>query len=416
MGRTILHVDINNFYASVECLEHPEYRNMPLAVGGDEKLRHGIVLAKNNIAKAYGVKTAEALWQARQKCPQLVIMPPQFELYSEYSARSREMLGRYSDRVEPFGMDEAWIDISTYAPTEKDGKCIADEIRRRYRDELGITASVGVSFNKVFAKLGSDMKKPDATTVISQESFKQTVWELPVEDLLFVGPSTARKLRLRGIDTIGRLAVADKALIRSWLGASGEKLQRFANGIDDSPVMPKGAEAVIKSIGNSTTPPRDVECEADAVALLQAMAECVAARLRKERMLCTTVVLHVRKGDLYSFERQTGLQQPTRIAVELRREAVRLLRNSWDMHTPIRSLGVRATGLISENSPIQLSLFEDEAARIRREKAERVIDVVRERYGKNAISLGAAAYVKELGRIPDFEDTPLSDCAFYTGM
>lgn len=413
MTRTVLHVDMNNFYASVECLERPELRDKPVAVGGDAEMRHGIILAKNYIAKGYGVKTAEALWEAKRKCPELIILRPRFDRYVEYSARSREILGRYSDKVEPFGLDEAWIDISPYARTEQAGREIADDIRERYKKELGLTASVGVSFNKVFAKLGSDMKKPDATTVIPQIGFQQTIWQLPVEDLLFVGASAERKLKLRGISTIGELATVDASLIHSWLGVGGDMLRGFANGLDESPVMPKGAEAVIKSIGNSTTPPRDIENETDAVAILQAMAECVAMRLRREGLLCTTVVLHVRDVSLISFERQVRLSRPTCLSIELRQEATKLLRANWDWSKAIRSLGVRGTGLVADCAPFQLTLFGDEPTRIRREKAERAIDALRDRYGKNIIALGAAAYVRELGRIPDFDEVPFHDCAYY---
>lgn len=401
MVRTILHVDFNNFYASVECLEHPELRGLPVAVGGDVEQRHGIVLAKNYIAKAYGVKTAEVIWQAKQKCPGLVVVPPHFDRYMEYSRRARDILARYADRVEPFGADEAWLDISPYAKTEKDGREIADEIRACYKNELGLTCSVGVSFNKVFAKLGSDMKKPDATTVIPEDDFKSAVWGLPVEELLFVGPATKAKLNLRGIMTIGQLAGADPSLVHAWLGANGDKLRAAANGLDSSPVMFRGQTTPIKSIGNSTTLPRDVTNESDAVGVLQAMAESVAERLRSHRLLASTVVLFVRDSGLYSFERQCRLNAPTNLAMTLRCRAFELLRANWNWQRSIRSLGVRAASLTPEKDYVQLSFFNDDEAASRRLSAERTVDAIRGKYGKNTILLGAAAYAGELGRMAE---------------
>lgn len=401
MQRTILHVDFNNFYAGVECLEHPELAGLPVAVGGDEAARHGIILAKNNIAKARGVKTAEVIWQARQKCPELVVVPAHFDRYMEYSRRGREILARYADRVEPFGADEAWIDISPYARTAEAGREIADEIRGCYKSELGLTCSVGVSFNKVFAKLGSDMKKPDATTVISEDNFTTVAWERPVEELLFVGPSTQRKLNLRGIMTIGQLAHADTSLLQAWLGVNGLKLYAYANGLDDSPVMLRGTSSPIKSIGNSTTLPRDVMNYAEALGVLQAMAESVAQRLRRHSLLATRVTLFVRDSGLYSFERQTLLERPTNLAFILREKAAELLRANWHWDRGIRSLGVRAINLRPEGDTVQLSFFEDDAAIRRRDSAERTVDRVRDKYGKAAISLGTAAYAGDLGRLPD---------------
>jgi len=405
MERTILHVDFNNFYASVECLEHPELRGLPVAVGGDVTQRHGIVLAKNNLAKAWGVKTAEVLWQAKQKCPGLVIVPPHFDKYMDYSRRGHDILSRYAERLEPFGSDEAWIDISPYARTAADGREIADSIRTCYKQELGLTCSVGVSFNKTFAKLASDMRKPDATTVISDKDFKAVVWGLPVEELLFVGLATKAKLNLRGIHTIGQLACADPTLVHAWLGVNGDKLRACANGQDPAPVRFRGETTPIKSVGNSTTLPRDVLNESDAIGVLQAMAESVAERLRRHRLLASTVVLHLRDSSLYYFERQAPLERPTALAVTLRTRAVDLLRANWDWSRGIRSLGVRAAGVTPQKDYVQLSFFQDDAAQQRLESVERTVDRVREKYGKNSILLGVAAYSGELGRMAETPQT-----------
>jgi DNA polymerase-4 len=233
MQRTILHSDLNGFYASVECLYHPKVRHLPVAVGGDPEQRHGIILAKNQHAKKYGITTGEAIWQAKQKCPILVLFPPDFAKYLKFGHLVRNIYKEYSDRVEPFGLDEAWIDMTG---NRKSGEDTANEIRQRIKYEIGITASVGVSDNKIFAKLGSDMRKPDATTIISQENFKNIVWPLPASDLLYVGRSTANKLSHANIRTIGDIACCDPNVMRILLGKWGKILWLFANGLDSSPV------------------------------------------------------------------------------------------------------------------------------------------------------------------------------------
>ncbi len=388
MGRSILHVDINNFYASVEIRDDPSLAPYPVAVCGDAEARHGIILAKNYKAKAFGVKTAEAIWEAKEKCPELVLVPCHFEKYERVTEESRKLLLTYSDRVEPFGMDEAWLDISPYAPTAEAAGEIADEIRGKYKKELGLTASVGVSFNKTFAKLGSDMKKPDATTVITPGNFRNKVWRLPVEDLLFVGRMTQEKLNLRGIRTIGDLAHTDERLVKAWLGKWGTALRMTANGLDSGPVVPMGSEAAVKSIGNSFTSPCDLYTEREALALLQAISESVARRLRRSGLMATVVVLGVRDNALFTFERQLKLPRPSSIALELRNAAHRLLMENYDFLRPIRSLGVRATGLVPETAPQQLDFFTDHEQREKRLTAERTIDEIREKYGKKCLLTG----------------------------
>jgi DNA polymerase-4 len=278
--RTILHADLNNFYASVEMLHHPRLRGHPVAVGGSAEERHGIILAKNYEAKAYGIAVGQALWQARQKCPGLIIVPPDYPKYLKFSRLFRVILADYSDKVESFGLDESWVDISAIAKGPDDGKQIADEIRARVKEELGVTASVGVSWNKIFAKLGSDMKKPDGTTVISRENYKETVWPLPAEDLLGVGRATKAKLDRYYIRTIGELASAGEDSLRRRFGKWGTYLYCYANGLDTSPVKPSDYEAAVKSVGNSTTAPRDLENEQDCHIVFQNLAESVAERMR----------------------------------------------------------------------------------------------------------------------------------------
>jgi len=383
MDRTILHVDINNFFAAVECLYNPEIRDKPVAVAGDVELRHGIVLAKNLIAKSYGVRTGETLSEARAKCPGIVFVPPHMERYIEFSRRAREIYDEYTHRVESFGIDECWLDVSGDA---RSGKEIADEIRERVKKELGITASVGVSYNKVFAKMGSDYKKPDATTVITRENFRKLLWPLPVTDLLFVGGATARKLKLYGIRSIGDLACADFELIRGVLGKNGCMLWKFANGLDRTPVLESCASIKIKSIGNSTTTPRDLVCDDDVRVTLYVLCESVAARLREQCFKCTTVQIHVRDSSLESYERQVKLPYETWLARDIFDAAFMLYKRHHDGR-PIRTLGVRAMDLVSQESA-QIRLLPESPTAERDEALELAVFGLRERFGKAIVRRG----------------------------
>lgn len=374
--RTILHSDMNNFYASVECVHRPEVREKPVVVGGDEEARHGIVLAKNYIAKASGIRTGETLWQAREKCPGLITLPPNYPLYLRYAKLARSIYADYTDQIEPFGLDEAWLDVSG-----ENGESVANEIRWRITRELGVTASVGVSFNKIFAKLGSDIKKPDATTVIDRDNYKRVVWPLPVGDLLYVGSATKNKLNRYGINTIVELAATPEGLLRSMFGKVGGILYSFANGTDQSPVMCMDEESQIKSVGNSTTTPRDLVNNEDVKIILFVLSESVCARMRDHGFLCRTVVISVRDNELFRFERQMKLSKPSCISSEITAAAMQLFRQHYSWSKPIRSMGVRCTDLMPASAPVQLSLFEDEARRQRMETLDRTIDSLRQRFG-----------------------------------
>ncbi|MBQ4091636.1 MAG: DNA polymerase IV, partial [Clostridia bacterium] len=345
MSRVILHSDLNNFYASVELLSHPELRGKPVAVAGDIEARHGIVLAKNYEAKARGVQTGEALWQAKGKCPDIVFLPPHYELYEKYSRIAREIYYEYTDMIEPFGLDECWLDVSGSVDLFGSGKSIADTIRKRIKEETGLTVSVGVSFNKVFAKLGSDMKKPDATTVIDENDFRQKIWGLPASDMLFVGKKTYAKLVRCGMRTIGDVATTDPYVLKCLFGKTGLMLHDFANGKDSSPVMLYEQSPPPKSIGNSTTPPRDLVSDDDIDIILYQLCDKVSTRMRREEVVCRTVQLYVRYSDLTHVERQIKLDYPNRTARELYRSARVLMRRHGLCREPIRSLGVRATDL-----------------------------------------------------------------------
>ena len=380
--RSVLHIDMNACYASIECLYDPSIRNLPVAVGGDVEARHGIILAKNQIAKRFGVQTGEALWQARQKCPELHIVPPHFDRYLRFSRMAREIYADYTDLVEPFGLDEVWCDVTgTQKLRERGLEALANEIRERVKFELGITVSVGASWNKIFAKLGSDYKKPDAVTVFTPENYRDKVWPLPASDLLGVGRATERKLASRGIHTIGDIAAAPPSMLRGILGKWGLILHDFATGYDTSPVARAGDEAVIKSIGNSTTTPRDLSCDEDAVIVYWMLCESVAERMRESGFLCRGVQVHIRDNELASFERQLKLESPTCLASTLHEAAMRLLRENWDWHKPLRSIGVRATDLLPASTPVQCSIFEDSERQEKRERLERSVDDLRRRFG-----------------------------------
>lgn len=397
--RTILHSDLNNFYASVECAYDPSLRDCPAAVCGDPENRHGIVLAKNNLAKAMGVCTGEAVWQAKAKCPGLRLIPPDFQKYVRFSRMMRQIYSEYTEYVEPFGLDEAWLDVTGHP---MDGKAIADELRMRAKVELGLTLSVGVSFNKIFAKLGSDMKKPDATTVISSENFREKVWPLPAESLLYVGPATKRKLHDRNIHTIGQIACCSPKVLSSMMGKGGEMLWVFANGLENAPVRACDESAAIKSVGNSTTPPRDLVCDQDAYRVFTVLAESVAERLRVNGLCGSVIEISVRDCALNSFTRQRKIARPTALASEIIPCAMGLFQESYRWERPIRSVGVCVSALQALNGDEQLTMFPD----CRREKIyelECAVGDIRRRFGHYSI-LRASLIADQIGGINPRDD------------
>lgn len=416
MDRTIFHIDMNSCYASIECLHQPAIRDKPVAVGGDVEARHGIILAKNQHAKKYGIKTGEALWQAKQKCPELVIVPPHYDLYLRFSRLAREIYSDYSDQIEPFGLDEAWVDVTGTSKLDNGKEALANEIRERVKFELGITVSIGVSFNKIFAKLGSDYKKPDAVTVFNREDFKERVWPLPVSDLLYVGPATTRKLKNYGIYTIGQLAQTPLEYLQTWFGKWGDVLSCFSNGWDTTPVARVGDEAIIKSVGNSTTTPRDLTCDEDASIVYWMLAESIAERMRDDGFLCKTVQISLRDNELQGFERQMKLRTPTCLASELHASAMQLLRANYDWHKPLRSIGIRGADLIPDSSPFQINLFEDEEKREKLERLEYMMDDIRRRFGHYAIGRAATMADKTLTTINPKEDHIIHPVGYFKSV
>ena len=403
-NRVILHSDINACYAAIEHLHRPELNGKPLAVGGDPEARHGIVLTADYIAKKYGVKTGMALWQAKQVCPELNIVSPRMDLYLRFSRMAHEIYGEYTDLQEPYGVDESWLDVTASSSLKGDGYKIAKEISSRMKSELGITVSIGVSFNKIFAKLGSDYKKPDAITTMYEDEFKSKAWALPVSDLLYVGRSTNQKLARFGIKTIGDLARTDEHLLISQLGKMGGILWAFANGYDDSPVKMEHTQAPIKSIGNSTTTPRDLETDEDVKIVLYILAESVAARLRDNGFNCRVVEISVRDNELYSFTRQHKMDHATNITGEIATEAYRIFKENYDWRKPIRSVGVRGADLVNDNYWEQIDLFSSVEQREKQMKLDDAVDTIRRRFGFYSVQRGLMYRDKILSSVNAKED------------
>lgn len=381
MPRHILHVDCNKFYASVECCVNPTLQGKPVVVGGDEDARHGIVLTKNDIAARYGIATGETLWSARQKCPNLISVPPHFHLYGRYSQMVRRILLEYTPCVEPFGLDEAWMDVTDCG---QDPIEIAQNIRRRVKEEIGITVSIGVSFNKTFAKLGSDYKKPDAVTVFSRDNFQDLVWPLPIENLIYVGQSTRQKLETRFLYTIGDVARANPALLHTLLGKSGIDLHAVANGYDHQPVIPLEASDEAQSISNGMTTPRDLTCDRDVQQVLTILSESVGHRLREKRLTGRVIELHLRDNQLNTQTHRMTLDRYIQATADIEKAAFSLFKDSYSWPHPLRSVTVGVGGLEEENAPCQLDM-NGSPKKDKREQLDRAVDHLRERFGNLCI-------------------------------
>lgn len=385
--RVIFHCDCNSFYASVELLSHPELRDKPVAVSGSVDNRHGIILAKNEPAKKFGVQTAETVWQAKQKCPGLLFLPPHHGKYRHYSGIINGIYANYTDRVEPFGIDESWLDMTgSWHLFGQSPRQVADRLRAEVREKTGLTISVGVSFNKVFAKLGSDYKKPDATTLILREDFREILWPLPVGAMLYVGGKAAATLKELNITTIGELAAADEALLDQLLGKLGRGIQGYARGLDDAPVLRAGEGEPIKSVGNGLTFKRNLVGYRDVRTGVGALADEVATRLRRKHLYAGGLQVLIKNPELKSITRQKPLPYATNLASDLTRAAMELIRENWDLAKPIRMLTVTAQHLTDMPFATQTSLFGQEAGMDKkRQRLEESMDAIRQKYGKSSV-------------------------------
>ena len=386
-NRVILHCDCNSFFASVETVLDPAYRDVPMAVAGNTENRHGIILAKNEIAKRYGIKTAETVYSAKQKCPDLVLASPHYDEYMKYSELANRIYADYTDMIEPFGIDESWLDV-TASGIFGNGMQIAEKIRTRIKKELGITVSIGVSFNKVFAKLGSDYKKPDAITEISRENFRDVVFPLPVSDLLFVGKRTEAQLRTLGIKTIGQLAEASPDLLVMKLGKAGAMLSAYARGEDNSPVEATD-KSDSKSIGNGFTFSHDLVGREECRIGINYLSEEIGTKLRKRGLKCATVQISIKDEYLRTIQRNASCDPPTDISEDIANTAFDLLCKTWSPDKPVRMLTVTATNLLkSDTIAQQIDFFgnTDDKERERRERREVAVDEIRSKFGSLSIT------------------------------
>ena len=385
MKRVILHSDMNAYYASVEAMLNPQLKGKAIAVCGATEDRHGIVLAKSELAKRAGVKTGMVNYEAKQLCPDIIMVPPQYDQYLKYSRLAHEIYYRYTDLVEPYGMDECFLDV-TGSGIFGSGVEIAEQIRAATKSELGLTVSVGVSYNKIFAKLGSDMKKPDAITVITEDNYREKVWPLAASDLLYVGRATDAKLAKYGIHTIGQLAATDPENLRYWFGVNGLKLWQFANGADVSRVMHKDFVSPVKSIGHGITCTADLNDEDEVQKVMLELSQDVGHRLRVHGLAATGVQVSIRGNDLFGSQFQCKLPFKTQLPSEISSAGFSLFRERYRWNTKVRAVCIRAIDLVPKNDVEQLSMFIDTAKRDRRERLEDTVEDIRRRFGKRAIT------------------------------
>ena len=385
VDRVILHSDLNACYASIECMLNPELRGKPVAVGGSAESRHGIILAKSQEAKICGVKTGETLWQAKLKCPDLIIVAPHFDQYSRFSHYAHEIYLRYTDLVEPFGLDECWLDVTGSTHIFGNGEKIANEIREATKSELGLTVSVGVSFNKIFAKLGSDMKKPDAVTCIGRNEFKEKVWPLPAADLLGVGRSTAKRLESVGILTIGDIAKTDVSVLHRILGKCGDDLWVYANGLDSSRVKNYDFAVPAKSIGHGATCSADLVNTDEVWKVMLELSQDISKRLKESKLSAKAVQIGIKDNQLVTRQFQAAIPIATQSAIEIAKEGFRLFCESYDWKHNVRAVTVRAIELQPEDTPDQLDLFGSHSLHDRQEKIDNTVMDIRRRFGDKAI-------------------------------
>ena len=396
MDRQILLSDLNSCYASIEVARRPELRGKPVAVCGSVEHRHGIILAKSEQAKKAGVKTGMARWQALQCCPDLITVPPNIDLYIQVTGKVREIYSDYSDLRDDFSIDESWIDLTG---TCRQGRepAVAEEIKVRLKAETGLTASIGLSWNKIFAKLGSDIAPPDSVAEITRDNMSRTVYPLPVEHLFGVGRATKRSLNELGVMTIGELAATEPDILKRRFGKNGLVLYAFANGLDNSPVRPEGTGPPVKSIGNSTTTARDMVCDEDVRIVLMTLAESVGTRLREHGLKCFVPEFSLRTTDLHWRNHQRKLERATDITREIFDVSFALYRETRTL--PLRSIGVRAAALVASDAPEQLDFFTNQTKLDAHRTIDRAVDDIRRRYGYHSIRRGLTGTDEKLGML-----------------
>ena len=394
--RIVLHVDMNSFFASVEALSHPEVDGKPMAVAGDPENRRGIILAKNDLAKNAGVKTAETIWSAQRKCPGLILLPPHHDLYEEFCAKANIIYERFTDLVEMAGIDESYLDVTATVHLFGNGESIADSIRQSVKRELGLTVSVGVSFCKVFAKMGSDLRKPDYTNVIDRENYKDVLYPLPVTDLMHVGKATAKSLADIGVFSIGQLASINEEFLIERFGKHGRTLYSYAHGCDDEPVQRTEEAEDAKTIGNSLTFRRDLVSKSDISLGILTLCESVSYRLRKHGKKCYGIQVGIKDPQFKTIDRQIRLSHPTHLTKPLYEAAMALVQRSWRIGAPIRLLSVTAINLTDDHDGGQISLFDEDREDMKQEALEKAKDQLHQKYGK-AVVKPASTFKNDLG-------------------
>lgn len=397
MERAILHCDMNNCYASIEAKLNPELKNKAIAVCGSKEDRHGIVLAKSQEAKQFGVRTGEAIWEAKQKCPGLIIVPPNYEEYLMHSRWAKSIYYEYTNQVESFGLDEAWLDITGSTNLFGDPYDIADILRNRVKNELGITISIGVSYNKTFAKLGSDLKKPDAITVIKKDDISRVVWPLNVEEMIGIGPATKRKLNRLNIHTLGQLAKSNPKVLKTLLGINGIHLWNLANGNDKSLVTDKDYEYPAKSIGHGITLKKDLVNDREVLHILQILALKITKRLIEAGFQARGVYVSVRDCELKKTRFQALFTYPTMSSIEFVKKAMQLFKKNYKWQKSIRSIRIKAINLVDSNRNIQLQFFENFKNHKKMEDLDRTIYAIKKKFGDKAITF---AGLKEDTKMP----------------
>ena len=402
MNRVILHSDMNACYASIEAKLNPDLKGIPMAVAGNPANRHGIILAKSEKAKKMGVKTGEPIWQAMGKCPDLTIVPPHYEEYLRHSKMARALYYEYTNQVEPFGLDECYLDVTGSVHLFGSGEEIAEDIRKRMKEEIGISVSVGVSFCKIFAKLASDMKKPDATTVISEENFREKVWPLPVRDLVGIGPTTERKLNKIGIFTLGDISQTPINMMKNLLGINGVYLWQYCNGMDIRPVVDRDHKEAIKSIGNSSTTRRDLNSDEEVFNVLQELSFSVSRRLREAELEAMGVEVFVRNSELQSFNFSKKINMASQSSIILVREAMEIFKEKYRWAFPVRAVGIRAINLRSQGGGSQMDVFLNHEKFQKSEDVDTCLYKIRKKYGKNSITF--AALKKDIGLPSDMTE------------
>ena len=400
MSRVILHSDVDGFYAAVECLYKPQIRSSPVAVCGDKELRHGIVLAKNQIAKYKGIKTGETIGDAKEKCPALITVPPRMDMYYKFSGWAREIYEEYADNIEAFGLDEEWIEITNLVRDEYDGRLVANEIRRKMKEQLGITCSIGISFNKVFSKLATDLRKGDASTIITRENYKDIVWKLPADNLLGVNRGTKKILNAIGMTTIGDIAKTPVELLVDIFGKIGLYLHKYANGDENSAVKHKSYVEPPKTVGRIETTYRDMKTIDDVRRVVYALSDSVASLLRQQNYMCQTVKIYIRDFELKSCDRQGKLNSPSFFANDIATKAMDIFHRQYHFTKPLRSIGVRACDLVSDDAAFQSSLFYDIEQYDRTETLEKTINDLRLMFGYDIIKRGVVMEDSKLTYIP----------------